>query len=185
MYRNFNKFWLLISSAMLTIVAMFFAIGIMFTFFASNAIADEINPQTNAQPKIDKDELNRKINNILNKKVYLKVESPEEYINNLDTTDFVKGLLLESVALSDSIAVNKDNSQKLSSIAQDVINNTACQQAIMGQEAMFHYQKLMNLLFKTPESKVNFMEGQKNLQKVASNISFDKEFIEYCKTQKY
>lgn len=139
----------------------------------------------NIQSQQKKDEINRKIQNILNKNVVLKVDTPEVYIDNLDTTDFVKGLLLESVALSDAIAKNRDNPIKLQSMAQDVINNTACQQVIMGQESLFHYQKLMGLLFKTENEKKDFVQGQKNIEVFASKINFDKDFIEYCKQQKY
>lgn len=129
--------------------------------------------------------IENKIDNILNKKVYLKVESPEQYIANLDTTDFVKGLFLESVVLSQKIAENKDNDLKLESMAQDVINNTACQQAIMGEESLFHYQKLMNLLFTKPDERQNFLVGQQNIEKFVKNVTIDKDFLDYCKQQTY
>lgn len=150
---------------------------------ANNSLQTNSVQENQRQEKTE--ELNKKIQNILNKKVYLKVDTPEQYIDNLDTTNFVKGLLLESVALSDSIATNKNNPIKLQSIAQDVINNTACQQVIMGKESLFHYQKLMNLLFKTEDERKNFVEGQKNMEQFASKVKFDQEFIEYCKGQTY
>jgi hypothetical protein len=161
--------------------------------YAENKTTENISPDAIApsnQSAIEKPEdkkvfIQNKINNILNKKVYVNVTTPEEYIANLDTTDFVKGLLLESVVLSNTIAENKDNEDKLDSIAQDVINNTACQQVIMKEESLLHYQRLMNLLFKTPEQRANFLAGQKNLEKHMQNINFDGDFIEYCKKQTY
>lgn len=140
---------------------------------------------TSEKPEDKKVFIQNKINNILNKKVFVNVTTPEEYIANLDTTNFVKGLLLESVVLSNTIAENKDNENKLDSIAQDVINNTACQQVIMKEESLVHYQRLMNLLFKTPEQRQNFLEGQQNLEKHVKNLNFDQDFINYCKNQTY
>ena len=43
----------------------------------------------------------------------------------------------------------------------------------------------MNLLFKTPEQRKAFVEGQENLNKHIQGVKFDREFIEYCKTQSY
>lgn len=147
---------------------------------------EQAQSQSNTiQPEDNKDFLKKKINNILTKNVVVNITTPEEYIANLDTTDFVKGLLLENVVLSNSIAQNKDNEYKLDSIAQDIINNTACQQVIMKEESLVHYQRLMNLLFKTPEQRKAFVEGQENLNKHIQGVKFDREFIEYCKTQSY
>lgn len=74
----------------------------------------------------------------------LLINSPEEYIYNLATTDFIKGLMNQYSGLTRIIASSPDPAT-LSDTNRELFLNIICAQSALGERGRYHYEVIEKL----------------------------------------
>ncbi len=136
-----------------------------------------------ANEKLSTEDFIKKIDSLMNKEKVLMVDSPEEYIYNLNTTEFVKGLLYETSIVLKFIAENYDNKDKLTAFNREFSLNKNCFSIIVGN-ADNHFDYIYNLTLKTDEMKDNYKKGYSFMVDTLEPYPMNPEYIQLCKDEK-
>lgn len=150
--------------------------GCVFISFISttSVIADE---------KLSPEDFKKKIESIMNPKKVLLVDTPESYIYNLDTTEFVKGLMYETSIVLKFLSENSKDKEKLAAFNKEFSQNTTCFSIVVGKSEE-HFNTIYNLTLKTPEMKQNFVEGYSYMVNTLPSYPMSEEYVNLCKKEK-
>lgn len=129
------------------------------------------------------DDFQKKIDAIMSQATKPKMDAQYDYIYNLQTTEFIKGLLVESTFIFRYIADNSDNHDNLIKIKKEALENTVCLQSAMGNEALKHLNNLFPLTLTTQEEKDDFKTGNQWLNKNSGSLDYDEKLEELCKNE--
>ena len=137
--------------------------------------------------KTDADLFKLKIESILekklNKQTVLLVNSPEAYIWNLKTTDFVKGLMYETSIVLDFMAKNSEDKDKLKDFNREFQQNSTCFAIIIGKSGN-HFNMIYDLTLKTPERKEAYLKAYELLAYQIKPYPMTKDYIDLCNTER-
>lgn len=135
----------------------------------------------------EKDMFKERIDSILakniNKKDSLLVDSPELYIWNLNTTDFLKGLMFETSIVLDFMSKNNKDKDKLREFNREFQQNSTCFSIIVGGSGG-HFNTIYELTLNTPEKKENYKESYDFLAYQILPYEMSKEYLDLCKSEK-
>ena len=92
----------------------------------------------------NRSEFYKKMKAAVEEKKVVEINSPEEYIYNLTTTDFMKGLLNQFAGLT-RIAATTENQSALDEISKDMFLNVICAQSALGEGGKEHYEIIEKL----------------------------------------
>lgn len=139
------------------------------------------------ESKTDADLFKSKIEAILekklNKKDVLLVDSPEAYIWNLKTTDFVKGLMYETSIVLDFMAKNSKDQDKLKDFNREFQQNSTCFAIIVGNSGN-HFNMIYDLTLKTPERKEAYLKAYELLAYQIKPYPMSKDYIDLCNKER-
>lgn len=136
-----------------------------------------------ADEKLSKEEFKKKIESIMNAPKVLTIDSPEQYIYNLDTTQFVKGLMYETSIVLKFLSENSKDKQKLAEFNREFTTNSQCFSIVIGN-ADNHFKTLFELTLKTPEEKANFNEAYSYMVDTLPPYQLDAQYSDLCKEEK-
>lgn len=119
----------------------------------------------------------------LNKKDVLLVDSPEAYIWNLKTTDFVKGLMYETSIVLDFMAKNSEDKDKLKDFNREFQQNSTCFAIIIGKSGN-HFNMIYELTLKTPERKEAYLKAYELLAYQIKPYTMTKDYIDLCNRER-
>ncbi len=139
-----------------------------------------------ADSQSDVKDFKTKIDNILKKKEkkdVLLVNSPEAYIWNLKTTDFVKGLMYETSIVLNFMAKNSDDKDTLRDFNREFQLNSTCFSIIVGN-ADNHFNNIYDLTLKTAEDKIRYKKAYQFLAYEIKPYPMSKEYIDLCYSEK-
>lgn len=119
--------------------------------------------------EISRSDFYNKMQSIINEKPkVLLINSPEEYIYNLSTTDFIKGLMNQYAGLTRIIA-STENKSSLDEINKDLFLNIICAQAALGNEGKEHYETIEKLSIQGLDINT-FNKNIEHLMKKSDNL---------------
>lgn len=136
-----------------------------------------------AEKKPELEEFKKQITDILNSKEVLLIKDEKEYIYNLNTTPFIKGLFVQTTYLFKHISENSEDEEKLLVAQEDLAFNTLCLQASLKQEAIPHIEALHELSLPTEELKAKFKKGALFIMDKNQVINADPMIIELCRNE--
>lgn len=135
----------------------------------------------------EKDIFKSRIDSILakniNKKDSLLIDSPELYIWNLNTTDFLKGLMFETSIVLDFMSKNSKDKDKLREFNREFQQNTTCFSIIVGNSGG-HFDTIYELTLNTPEKKENYKEAYEFLSYQIIPYKMSKDYLDLCRNEK-
>lgn len=143
-------------------------------FLATNVQADE---------KLSKEDFKKKIESIMNAPKVLNIDTAEQYIYNLDTTQFVKGLMYETSIVLRFLSENSKDKQKLAEFNREFTTNSKCFSIVVGN-ADNHFKTIFELTLRTPEAKENFNEAYSYMVDTLPPYQLDNEYEQLCKEEK-
>jgi hypothetical protein len=129
-----------------------------------------------------KSKIDNILNQNLNKEDVLLVNTPEAYIWNLKTTDFVKGLMYETSIVLDFLSKNSKDLDKLKDFNREFQQNTTCFSIVVGSGK--HFNMIHNLTLKTPEQKESFLEAYAFLAYQVKPYPMSKDYIDLCYSER-
>lgn len=135
------------------------------------------------EKKPDLEEFKKQITDILNSKEVLLIKDEKEYIYNLNTTPFIKGLFVQTTYLFKYISENSEDEEKLLIAQEDLAFNTLCLQASIKQEAIPHIEALHALSLPTEELKAKFKKGALFIMDKNQVINADPMIIDLCRNE--
>jgi len=135
------------------------------------------------EPPLTPDELKVKVEQILNKKKVLVINTPEEYIYNLDTTQFVKGLMYETSIVIKFLAENSNDPEKLEAFSKEFATNTQCFSIVVGN-ADNHFNTLYNLALPDQSMKDNYNKGYSYMVDRLEKYPVDPQYDVLCLKEK-
>lgn len=94
-----------------------------------------------------KSEFYKKMKSLVDKEQKVLINTPEEYIYNLSTTDFIKGLMNQYASITRTIA-KSENYEGLELVKKDLFTNVVCAQAALGRPSGDHYNMITDLSIK-------------------------------------
>lgn len=150
----------------------------LMAIFSTSAIAS-----TTTSAPLSSEDFKAKLNNILNQPKVLTINTPEEYIYNLNTTDFVKGLMYETVLVIKFLAENSDDDVTLASFNKEYTVNSSCFAEVIGSSGN-HFNTLFNLTLKTPELKAKYQQGYSFMVNSIERYPIEKEYHDLCRNEK-
>lgn len=149
----------------------------LMAIFSTSAIAETTSTPLNSE------DFKTKLNNILNRPKVLTINTPEEYIYNLNTTEFVKGLMYETVLVMKFLAENSDDDVTLASFNKEYTVNSSCFAEVIGSSGN-HFNTLFNLTLKTPELKAKYHQGYSFMVNSIERYPIEKEYHDLCRNEK-
>jgi hypothetical protein len=149
----------------------------LMAIFSTSAIAETTSTPLNSE------DFKAKLNNILNQPKVLTINTPEEYIYNLNTTEFVKGLMYETVLVMKFLAENSDDDVTLASFNKEYTVNSSCFAEVIGSSGN-HFNTLFNLTLKTPELKDKYNKGYSFMVNSIERYPIEKEYHDLCRNEK-
>lgn len=145
---------------------------------SSNAVAS-----TTDGTKLSSDEFKRQVEEIMNKKKTLIVDSPEVYINNLNTTEFVRGLMYETSIVIKFLAEHSKDGETLNAFNREFTMNTSCFATVVGN-ADHHFETIYKLTLPTPELKAQYEEGYGYMVNRLTRYKLDPSYHKLCVDEK-
>lgn len=119
----------------------------------------------------------------INRKEVLLVDSPEVYIWNLNTTEFLKGLMYETSLVLDFMSKNNKNKEKLREFNREYQQNTTCFSIILGDGGK-HFDAIYELTLDTDEKKANYLESYSFLSYEMIPFKMTKEYLDLCHSER-
>jgi len=138
---------------------------------------------TAAETKPELEALKKQISDILNSKEVVLIKDEKEYIYNLNTTPFIKGLFVQSTYLFKYISDNSEDEEKLLIAKDDLAFNTLCLQAALKNEAIPHIETLHELSLPTQELKDKFKKGALFIMDKNQVINADPMIVDLCRNE--
>lgn len=119
----------------------------------------------------------------LSKKDVLLVNTPELYIWNLKTTDFLKGLMFETSLVLDFMAKNSNDTEKLRDFNKEFQQNSTCLSIIIGNSGN-HFMNIYNLTLKEPSEKEAYLKSYNFLANQIKPYELSESYINLCKEER-
>lgn len=136
--------------------------------------------------KID-DDFKKRIDAIIEKsktrEEVLLVNSAEEYIWNLNTTDFVKGLMYETSLVLNFMSENNKDTERLRAFNREYQQNITCFSIIVGNDGN-HFKTIYELTLNTNEKKENYLEAYSFLSYQMLPFEMTKDYLDLCHNEK-
>lgn len=149
------------------------------TAMSSNLMAANVSPNE----KLSSEEFKRQIDEIMNKKKTLIVDSPEVYINNINTTEFVRGLMYETSIVIKFLADHSKDEETLNAFNREFTMNSSCFATVIGH-ADHHFETIYNLTLPTPELKQQYEEGYSYMVNRLPRYKLDSSYHKLCVDEK-
>jgi hypothetical protein len=150
----------------------------LMAIFSTSVMAD-----VQVSEPLNKDQFKNQLNKILNQPKVLVINTPEEYISNLNTTEFVKGLMYETVLVIKFLAENSDDDVTLSSFNKEYTVNSSCFAEVIGSSGN-HFNTLFNLTLNTPELKEKYKKGYGFMVNQIERYPIEDAYHDLCKNEK-
>lgn len=151
----------------------------MMAIFSTGVMADtETSTKT-----LNKDEFKQQLDKILNQPKVLIITTPEGYIGNLNTTEFVKGLMYETTLVIRFLAQHSDDPVVLDSFNKEYTINSSCFAEVVGSSDN-HFNTLLNLTLTTPEMKEKYNKAYSFMVNQIDRYPLEKEYHELCRKEK-
>lgn len=132
---------------------------------------------------LNKDQFKDQLNKILTQPKVLVINTPEEYITNLNTTEFVQGLMYETVLVLKFLAENSDDEITLASFNKEYTVNSSCFSEVIGSSGN-HFNTLFNLTLNTPELKEKYNKGYSFMVNQVERYPIEQAYHDLCKNEK-
>lgn len=132
---------------------------------------------------LNKDQFKSQLDKILNQPKVLIINTPEEYITNLNTTEFIKGLMYETVLVLKFLAENSDDDVTLASFNKEFTVNSSCFSEVIGSSGN-HFKTLFNLTLNTPELKEQYNKGYSFMVNQMERYPIEQAYHDLCKNEK-
>jgi hypothetical protein len=161
----------------------------MMAIFSTGVMAVENQPQkitedvVSPQETLNKEDFKKHLEQILNQPKTLIITTPEQYISNLNTTEFVKGLMFETSLVIKFLAEHSDDEITLSSFNREYTINSSCFAEVVGSSGN-HFNTILNLTLQTPELKEKYNKGYSFMVDQLERYPIEQEYHDLCKKEK-
>jgi len=152
----------------------------LMAIFSTLAMADDT---VKVNEPLNKDQFKEQLNKIINQPKVLVITTPTEYIANMNTTDFVKGLMYETMLVIKFLAEKSDDEVTLSSFNREFTINSSCFAEVIGASGN-HFNTLLNLTLNTPELKKQYEKGYSFMVNQVERYPIEQEYHDLCKSEK-